>query len=106
MHDEDNTIGLQVSNPSGSAKWSMYGDKRLLDSVDKQNLAFCTQAIQTSANEIFTAWKTKTVPSIESFGVWQIPCTLHSAGGPPALAPLFKIGDGPPRRARIEKRKE
>ena len=106
MHDEDNAIGLEVSNPSGKETWHMYGDKRLLDEEDKENLAFCGQAIQMSADEIYDAWKTGNVPKVESFGVWNIAPTLESAREPQTLAPLFGFKDGPPRRANVENRRD
>ncbi|KAI1171066.1 hypothetical protein F4777DRAFT_566875 [Nemania sp. FL0916] len=105
MHDEDNAIGLQVSNPAGQS-WTMYGDKRLLDDVDQQNNILALEAIQASADEIFTAWQTGTVPDIGSFAAWNLACTLDSARSTTqALAPLFMFGDGPPRRADIDERR-
>ncbi|KAI1077784.1 hypothetical protein F5B20DRAFT_592508 [Whalleya microplaca] len=105
MHDEDNAIGLSVRDPSGSS-WTMYGDKRLLDEVDAENNQRCSKAVQTSADEVWTAWKTKSVPEIDSFGAWKIACTLESARGVQALTPLFKFGEGPPRRSDINNRRD
>ena len=67
MHDEDNAIGLDVVDSQG-AKWKMYGDKRLLDSEDDENRKRCQAAVQTSANEIFAAWKSGTMPPVDSYG--------------------------------------
>ena len=53
MHDEDNAIGLAVTNPNG-ASWTAYGDKRALDVENKENLQHCIAAVQASADEIYT----------------------------------------------------
>jgi len=106
MHDEDNAIGLDVVDPQG-AKWKMYGDKRLLDSEDDENRKRCQAAVQTSANEIFAAWKSGTIPPTESYGAWQYAPTLESArANTQELAPLFTFEDPPQRRADIKERRK
>ena len=55
MHDEDNAIGLQVSNPSGCT-WHCYGDERLLSPVGKDNLDMCHAALCASVKEIYDAY--------------------------------------------------
>ena len=52
MHDEDNAIGLDVTNLHGSPSWRMFCNKRLLDTVDETNRNLATTAVQTSADEI------------------------------------------------------
>lgn len=78
MHDEDNAIGLSVKDPANN-EWTVYGDKRALDPVNKDNLGRCLAAVQASADEIYAAWKIEQVPDVKDFKVWTIACTLESA---------------------------
>jgi hypothetical protein len=100
MHDEDNAIGLAVTNPSG-ASWTAYGDGRLGDAIDHDNLNHALNALRLSAGEIYTAWSTGVAPS--TYGAWNEAPTLESARGPQTLAPLFTF-DGR-RRDDIEDRR-
>lgn len=88
MHDEDNAIGLSVQNPAGQT-WMAYGDKCALDTANADNLQRCLRAVQASANEIYTAWQTKTLP--QTYAAWNKAPTLQSALQPRALAALFKL---------------
>ena len=88
MHDEDNAIGLNVINRSGSS-WHAYGDKRLLDSVGKTNLAICRSAIQTSAAEIYTAWLKRSVIPPSSYGALKLLPLLVNNASNQTLPPLF-----------------
>ncbi|KAI0846452.1 fungal fucose-specific lectin-domain-containing protein [Daldinia vernicosa] len=99
MHDEDNAIGLLVSNPSGET-WTAYGDKRALDKENQENKDRCIAAIQISAIEIYKAWATKVKP--KDYGAWNHAPTLMSARGKQQLAPLF-IGEQ--RRTVIKDRR-
>ncbi|CUA68293.1 hypothetical protein RSOLAG22IIIB_07821 [Rhizoctonia solani] len=93
MHDEDNAIGLSVKNSRGES-WNCYGDKRMLDKAGAKNLENCIAAVQASADEIYTAYKTRTVLSPSSYNAWTIAPTLESARDPSQeLAPLFKYRD-------------
>ncbi len=78
MHDEDSAIGLDVTDPSGTLKWTMYGDKRLSDTDNQFNKSQALMAVQTSADEIFTAWSTGTVPVAGSYQAWKYAPTLAS----------------------------
>lgn len=102
MHDEDCAIGISVQNPSGES-WFAYGDKRALDVEDEDNKQRCLRAVQASADEIFTAWKTKVKPSKSQYKAWTHAPTLSSARGHQVLAPLFKPGDQ--RRVTIKDRR-
>lgn len=107
MHDEDNAIGLEVTSPQGSPSWRMFGDKRLLDTVDKTNQNQATKAVQASADEIFQAWSTKEIPTPEKYQAWQYAPTLVSArAATQELAPLFTFEEIPQRRTAIEHRRE
>jgi hypothetical protein len=66
MHDEDCHYGLNVTNLNGIS-WKMYGDKRLLDSVNDYNLRVVEQAVQASVNEIYTALSTGVVPDGDTY---------------------------------------
>ncbi|KEP48958.1 phosphatidylcholine-hydrolyzing phospholipase C [Rhizoctonia solani 123E] len=92
MHDEDNAIGLSVNNSLGQS-WTCYGDKRALDVEDEENLKYCVAAVQASADEVYTAYISKTTPEPSSYKAWTIAPTLESALGPQTLAPLFKYQD-------------
>ena len=105
MHDEDNAIGLKVVNPKGFS-WRMYGDKRLLDEVDRDNRNLAVKAIQASADEIYQAWSTGKMPASDTYQAWQYAPTLESArANTQKLAPLFTFEDKPRRRADITKRR-
>ena len=78
MHDEDCAIGLQVSNTAGES-WKCYGDKRMLDTEDAENLRRCVAAVQVSANEIYAAYSTKQAPSPSTYAAWRHAPTLESA---------------------------
>lgn len=97
MHDEDNAIGLKVKDPSGMG-WTMYGDKRLLDDVDKENLNRCQSALKQSAKEIFDAWQSgkKVVITPAEFGAFAFAPVIESAFSDENIAPLFN-SDGYPR---------
>jgi hypothetical protein len=104
MHDEDNALGLHVTNPNNES-WQMYGDKRLLSDVDKTNMTYCLAAVQASADEVYEAWKTGTIPPVESFQAWKHAPTLESARSDTQLvAPLFNFDNPPKRRADITQR--
>ncbi|KAI5892260.1 uncharacterized protein SCHCODRAFT_02287368 [Schizophyllum commune H4-8] len=92
MHDEDCAIGLQVKNRAGDS-WTCYGDKRALDEVAADNIHRTVAAVQASANEVYTAYKTGKVIPAEQYAAWEIAPTLESALGPQSLAPLFRYAD-------------
>ncbi|KAL1679136.1 fungal fucose-specific lectin-domain-containing protein [Schizophyllum commune] len=102
MHDEDCAIGLSVRNPGGEW-WTCYGDKRALDEVATDNLKRCVAAVQASADEIYTAYTSKTIPSPSNYKAWTIAPTLESALGTQTLAPLFKYKDT--SQTDVERRK-
>ncbi|KAI8306095.1 hypothetical protein K4K59_011722 [Colletotrichum sp. SAR11_240] len=69
MHDEDNAIGLSVRSPVGRA-WQTFGDKSLLDKEDVSNKNEAWNAVRASANEIYNAWKTKTMHADYIYDRW------------------------------------
>lgn len=68
MHNEDNVLGLDVENPRGD-KWKCYGDKRLADKVDRDNLKYCKEAVQASTDKIYDCFVTKKIPKVEEYRV-------------------------------------
>ncbi|KAH0598394.1 hypothetical protein MHUMG1_03692 [Metarhizium humberi] len=90
MHDEDCALGLKVANKNNS--WQAYGDKRLLDSVNEQNLLQCQSAMLISAQEVYSAWKDRRKIPASDFEVWKTVPTKESAMGMQIVAPLFKLG--------------
>ncbi|KAI5827931.1 fucose-specific lectin [Schizophyllum commune Tattone D] len=89
MHDEDCAIGLSVRNPAGQS-WTCFGDKRALDSDGRENLRLAIAAVQASADEIHTAFRTRVIPPQSSYRAWTIAPTLASALGTQVLSPLFR----------------
>lgn len=89
MHDEENAIGLKVKNKRGD-QWTMFGDKRLLDEVDSKNKEICKACVQASADEIYAAWKTGSVPEPQSFAFLNlVPDLGDEALFDQELVPLF-----------------
>jgi hypothetical protein len=89
MHDEDNAIGLTVTNPNG-ATWVSHGDKKLMDADDISNANHALNALRTSVGEIYTAWSTGVAPAFGAYGAWNEAPTLQSAQSTSqVLAPLF-----------------
>ena len=102
MHDEDNAIGLTVTNPRG-ATWVSHGDNYLMDKSDRDNVAHAHNALQISVGEVLTAYKSRVVPAISTFGAWAEAPTLASAASTSQkLAPLF-TADGK-RRSNVGNR--
>lgn len=110
MHDEDCALGLQVTDQNNDS-WTAYGDRRLLDKVDHDNLRRCMLAVQASANEVYLAWKTKKVPDPSKFKAWRImPGKASAVATSQPLSPLFLLGpsgtyDDLQRRANIDDRR-
>ncbi|KXG48119.1 uncharacterized protein PGRI_019890 [Penicillium griseofulvum] len=92
MHDEDCALGLQVTNEDNHS-WTVYGDRRLLDKVNNENLIKCLDAVQTSAQEVYQAWKNQTVLNPDDFGAWRkVPTKASALSTKQPLAPLFLLG--------------
>ena len=56
MQDEDCQYGLNVINERKD-KWTAYGDKMLRNTLNQRNLQFALEAVQTSANQVYDAFK-------------------------------------------------
>ncbi|KAK6338471.1 hypothetical protein TWF730_002534 [Orbilia blumenaviensis] len=85
MHDEDNYLGLYVTNRRGD-KWRAYGDSKMFEASNKTNKDMMKECLQASADEVYEAYKTKNIISPDQFVAWTIaPCEVL----PGNHAPLF-----------------
>jgi hypothetical protein len=60
MHQEDNALGLTVTNKKGQ-KYTLLGDKQLFDPKNATNRDMMRQALQASVNEVWEAYDKKTI---------------------------------------------
>ncbi|PYC31893.1 phospholipase [Pseudomonas protegens] len=100
MHDEDSKFGLNVSNAQGD-RWHAYGDKRYFDSVDHRNRQQVKQAVQRSADEIFTSYLSGNLPAPASYAALKALPDLNAAKSG-NFSPLFVMsGDKVLRRSDV-----
>ena len=78
MHGEDNAKGVYVSNKfcenssdPNCSRWTAYGDHRLFDKEDKENLEIAKMALQKSVDEVWESYNNKKV--VESVVLNYIP---------------------------------
>lgn len=95
MHDEDGNLGLNVQNPAGE-KWKIYGDTKLFDPANSNNLRICTEAIKVSVQEVHDAYKLRKVIDESQFGAWKLAPILELVSSHPEnhLPLLFVKSDG------------
>lgn len=95
MHDEDGNLGLHVQNSAGE-KWKIYGDTKLFDPVNSNNLHICTEAIKVSVQEVYDAYKLRKVIDESQFGAWELAPILDLVSLHPEnhLPLLFVKSDG------------
>lgn len=82
MHDEDGDLGLHVQNPAGD-RWKIYGDMKLFDPVNSENLRMCTKAIQVSVQEVYDAYRSGKVVDESKFGAWTLAPILELISSDP-----------------------
>lgn len=104
MHDEDNAIGLQAQNKATKDSWTMYGDKRLLDEVNKDNLERCRSALQASVDEVYNVFKGQKIPDPPDYQALTHVCDLDAVRGEQVLKHLFTFQNE--RRTVITNRRE
>ena len=98
MHDEDSCYGLQVTNAKGET-WTAYGDKRLRDRVNAENLKRAEAAVQMSADEVWHAFQ-GTAPANGALQlIPDFAALLANPSNPANRSPLFIVQNG-----RIAKR--
>ncbi|QAY72031.1 phospholipase [Agromyces protaetiae] len=56
MHDEDNRLGLDVTNARGD-RWTAYGDAQELDARSARNRESAIEAVQASVDDVFRAFQ-------------------------------------------------
>ncbi|MNJ54466.1 hypothetical protein D3C77_499050 [compost metagenome] len=96
MHDEDSKYGLVMHNAQGDT-WRGYGDKRYFDTVDVANRKQIVEAVQKSADEIYQAFDSGTLPVPDSYGALRVAADLQAVADhqvPGNFAPLFAMHDG------------
>ncbi|CAO2651424.1 Nn.00g039940.m01.CDS01 [Neocucurbitaria sp. VM-36] len=97
MHEEDGELGLKVTNPAGES-WHVYGDTRLFDSNDEENLKRCRAAQSASVKEVHDAFTARKSNLDESqFSAWQHAPTLENLADWKAAgnhAPLLHAENG------------
>ncbi|MEI6806632.1 MAG: hypothetical protein WCK49_09045 [Myxococcaceae bacterium] len=88
MHNEENQYGLHVHNEQGD-QWVAYGDGHYLDASNRDNRRIMRQALQNSADEIYTAYQRGQTPS-DYAALKLVPeVNEHDSAGHIDLAPLF-----------------
>ncbi|WP_166220531.1 phospholipase [Pseudomonas atagonensis] len=91
MHDEDSKFGLKVRNARDD-QWRAYGDKRYFEASDADNRQQVTEAVQASADEVFAAYLSGTVPTPSTFAALQrtpdLTAVLNLANN---FSPLFRL---------------
>lgn len=88
MHDVDNACGLKVANTKGES-WTCYGDTRLFEDANKENCRRLKVALQVSVDEVYEAFTNRTIPSTNSFKVFDHIPTFESALSSENPLPMF-----------------
>lgn len=68
MHDEDDTLGLEVENLAG-AHWKAYGDHYYLEAKNDVSSEILNQALQTSLDEVQAAYDHGILPNNDSLSL-------------------------------------
>ena len=58
MHNEDNKLGITVTNKSGDES-TCWGDKQMFEEENKENKEFMRQRLQASVDEVYEAFESK-----------------------------------------------
>lgn len=61
MHNEENMHGLHVHNQQGK-QWVAYGDRAFLNPDSAEHRRILQEVLQASADQVFAAYKTGTIP--------------------------------------------
>lgn len=88
MHNEENQTGLHVHNLRGD-HWIAYGDRYYFDEANKTNRLLLNEALQKSADEVFTAYQTGVMPTHDdALDIIPEPDEIKNLGTQD-IAPLF-----------------
>lgn len=93
MYEEDARYGLQLHNARGQ-KWSAYGDWRVPSASDKCELAVVNGAVQSSADEVWQAYRTGRVRPHHQLEALQRMPDLSQVNARENGAPLFVVKEG------------
>lgn len=69
MHNEDGELGLTVSNKHGDT-WKTQGDRYYFETDNQRNNEILLHAMQISADAVYTAYSTGTIPTIDQTLQW------------------------------------
>ena len=82
MHNEENAVGLNVTNARGDS-WKSYGDARLFESYNKKTREITIEALKIVINEVYSAFTTGQVPTNKYSAAYQlIPQALQENPSP------------------------
>lgn len=101
MHNEEGLYGLHVHNNRGE-RWPAYGDKHYFDKENAQHRHILQEAMQTSADEVFLAYKTGASTESEMDGIVPATDVNHDQRGDD-IAPMFYWDEA---TAKLYRRKE
>jgi hypothetical protein len=92
MHDEDCLNGLHVVDARGN-NWMAYGDARLRDTPDADNLARVSGAVSASVGEVYEAYLTGVVQTLPFEALQRIPdlAAVRDRSGSLNYSPLFAL---------------
>ncbi|WJK10795.1 phospholipase [Pseudomonas fluorescens] len=89
MHDEDSKFGLKVRNGHGE-QWRAFGDKRYFDATDADNRHQVNQAVQDSADEVYAAYSSGSVPTTSN-ALQRLPDLTAVLDPANNFSPLFRL---------------
>jgi hypothetical protein len=81
MHDEDNKLGLWVTNATGD-KWVAYGDARYGDTWDAANRVIIKAAVQQSMTDVWNSFRGSGVADRDASSVLAYVATMATSGPP------------------------
>jgi hypothetical protein len=99
MHNEDNTLGVQVQTQGlKPTTWRAYGDSMLFDdNIGKATKAQCLAALKASVDEVYEAYTKKTTKAAKDFKAWDAAPTMTPTLERPAAhnlenhPPMFRV---------------
>jgi hypothetical protein len=96
MHDEENRLGVYVVDEAKQTPgWYAFGDARLFDTENSQNLQQCLLALKQSIQEVHDCYLSKTTISESDFKAFQYAASVDSINSRTKnFAPLFKLDEG------------
>lgn len=93
MHDEDNKLGLHVSNSKGES-WKAFGDAKLFEAENAENCKRLAECLQASIDEVYKAFETGQVPPSSMYAAERLVPTVYSAMHGPNHEPAFVVSEG------------